>query len=53
MANLAIEPPTPKGDTLADVVKSRMESTMDGPAEMKAEIARVKAQLAKLEPVPR
>jgi len=42
-----------EGDTLADVVKSRMESTMDRPAEMKAEIARVKAQLAKLEPVPR
>ena len=42
-----------EGDTLADVVKSRMESTMDRPAEMKAEIARVKAQLTKLEPVAR
>jgi len=42
-----------EGDTLADVVKSRMESTMDRPAEMKAQIARVQAQLAKLKPVPR
>ena len=34
-----------KGTKLADVVESRMQSTMARPPEMKADIARVKAQL--------
>jgi ankyrin repeat protein len=34
------------GTHLSDVVQSRVESTTDRPAEMKADIARVKAQLS-------
>jgi hypothetical protein len=35
------------GTRLADVVQSRVESTSDRPADMKADIARVQARLAR------